>query len=270
MKKNDERRLLSYDLKDKDWLGEVVDNEDDQFQFRCKVKVFGLFDDLETDDIPWAFPSTYGIFASSDGGFGSGSVPKIGSLVKVRFDNGNLYSPEYYGIQNINQELSDEISDDYEGTHVLAYDPDEELKVIYQKGTGIKIHLKDSHVTINPDTSITIEHSDSESIIELIGDQVNIVTQNEINIDARNEINIDAGQTVNLSAINVNVEQTQQISLGKGAAERLVLGDSFQALFNTHTHISPFLGIPTSPPVIPMTPLQLSGRGAPAPVVKTV
>lgn len=230
MKKSDERRLLSYDLRDKDWLGEVVDNKDSEFQFRCKIKVFGLFDELETGDIPWAFPATNGIFASSNGGFGSGSVPKIGSLVKVRFDNGNLYSPEYRGIQNVNRGLSSEISGDYDGTHVLAYDEDEDLKILYQKGNGIKIHLKDSHITINPDTSITIEHSGTESIIELVGDKINILSSNEVNITAE-KCNVDS----------------PNIKLGVNATESVIKGNLFKAIYDSHTH--PFFG---GPPTVPL------------------
>jgi len=192
MRNTDLKRLLSQDPMSKDWIGEVVDNEDPEVQFRCKIKVYGLFDDLEPENMPWAFPGNQGIFASSSGGYGSGSVPKIGTLMKVRFTNGDLYSPEYYSIQNINSALQSEIEGDYQGTHVLAYDEDADLKILYQPGTGIKVHLKDSHVTINPDESITIEHSGSESIIELVGDACNIVTNATVDVTAGSEITATA------------------------------------------------------------------------------
>lgn len=189
MREKDLERLLSQDPMRKDWVGEVVDNEDPETQFRARIKVYGLFDDLETENIPWAFPANQTIFAAGEeGGFGSGSVPKIGTLVKVRFNNGDIYAPEYYAIQNINPTLQAEIEGDYQGTHVLAYDVDADLKVLYQPETGIKIHLKESHITINPDESITIEHSSSESIIELVGDTCNIVTNNKVEITADSEI----------------------------------------------------------------------------------
>jgi hypothetical protein len=188
MKYQDLSRLLSQDTMSKSWIGEVVDSEDPEVQLRCKIKVFGLFDELETDDIPWAFPANQGIFASTTGGFGSGSVPKVGSLMKVKFSNGDIYAPEYYAIQNINAALQTEIEGDYQGTHVLAYDEDEDFKILYQPGTGIKIHMKESHITINPDESISIEHSGSESIIELVGSTCNIVTKNKVEITADSEI----------------------------------------------------------------------------------
>lgn len=248
---------MSQDLGIKDWVGEVVDNNDPEIQFRCKVKVYGLFEDLETDIIPWAFPANNTVFGS--GGYGSGSVPKNGSLVKVRFSNGDMYSPEYYAIQNISSALQSEISGDYQGTHVLAYDADADLKILYQPGTGVKIHLKESHLTINPDESITIEHSETKSIIELVGQDINIVTQNDVNVTCKNNVKVDA--------TNVIVNQSDSIELGEGAVEKVILGDTFLTLFNSHTHIGN-LGAPTAPPIVPMTPVaHLSGKGA-VPVTK--
>ena len=55
------------------------------------------------------------------------------------------------------------------------------------------------------------------------------------------------------------IDAANTIELGKGAIEKLVLGDSFMALFNAHTHIGN-LGAPTTPPVVPMTPAQLSQK----------
>jgi hypothetical protein len=49
-----------------------------------------------------------------------------------------------------------------------------------------------------------------------------------------------------------------KIKLGEGAAEPLVLGQSFMQIFNTHTHPT---GVgPSGPPAAPMTPSQLSQK----------
>ena len=45
------------------YLGVVVDNKDPEFKGRAKVKVFGIFDDLNNEEIPWAhqrFEMSYG------------------------------------------------------------------------------------------------------------------------------------------------------------------------------------------------------------------
>lgn len=188
-----DKRIFNTDLLSKTWLGEVVDISDPLKQGKCRIIVFGLFEDLDNEHIPWAAPVNSGTFSSiEEGGSGSISIPKLGSIVRVQFNNGDIYAPEWIAIQNINPTLLSEIGDDYEGTHVLLYDVDEELKVIYQKNRGIQIYLKGSQVTINPDSSITIEHKDTESIIELVGSTINMTTQNDVNVTAANTVNIES------------------------------------------------------------------------------
>ena len=71
------------DLK-KDYLGRVVFNEDPTYSGRCKIKVLGLFDDFEVEQIPWFVPKSSTVF-SSEKGFGSISIPKLNTIVRVRF-----------------------------------------------------------------------------------------------------------------------------------------------------------------------------------------
>lgn len=252
MQKSERDVLLKDDLGGKDWIGKIVNVTDPEFMGRCKIRVFGVFDTLPDEHLPWAFPATNNTFAGGSGGFGYISVPKIGTLVKVRFANSDRYSPEYYGIVNIHPDAQAAIQDSYEGSHVLVFDVDENIKIYYTPSVGLKITLQESNITINADKSITIEHADSKSIIELVGDKINITAQN----------------TVTVTAQKVIVDHTDTVELGAGATEKLVLGDAFQTLFNTHTHIGN-IGAPTSPPTKPMTPVEhLSGKGA-KPVVKT-
>lgn len=44
--------LYRDNLRDAHWLGEVVVNEDPLLKGRCRVKVFGKFDQLTDDAIP--------------------------------------------------------------------------------------------------------------------------------------------------------------------------------------------------------------------------
>jgi len=182
----------STELRDRIWLGPVVDNNDPEKLGRCRIKVFSLFDDLEDSAVPWAFPVTNNMFAGGPGGFGSISIPKIGAIVRVRFSEGNVYSPEFYGIQTINRAMQADISDTYLNSHVLAYDEDEEMKVFYTPGKGLELFHKDSHITINPDSSITIEHKDSQSIIELVGTTINITANSTINITSNSLIKAES------------------------------------------------------------------------------
>ena len=198
-------KITSEELQKDDWIGEVVDNNDPQSAFRCKIRVERIYDGLENDDIPWAHPISNNIFGSN-GGFGNGSVPKIGTKVRVRFNTGDKYSPEYFSIQNPNEQLQEELSTDYQDSHVLLYDQDQELKIIYQPNSGVKIHLKDSHITINPDTSITIEHSGATSIIELEGSTCRVVTNSTIEMTSTDKIEMNSREC--------EIKGTQKTQLG--------------------------------------------------------
>ncbi len=193
------------DLETLNWIGEVVDNNDPEFQGRCRVRVFGKFDGTESDDsskftipdehLPWAFPSGSNIFAGgSSKGAGSLSIPKKGTRVKVRFSGGNIYAPEYFSIQDVSEALIDEISGSYENAHVLLFDEDEDLKVIYTKERGLEIYHKKSHFLINPDSSIMIEHADSKSFIELIGPVINITANSTVNVTANTKVSVTANE----------------------------------------------------------------------------
>lgn len=219
MQENERPYLLSDDLGSKEWIGLVTDGDDPEFMGRCKVRVYGIFDTLPDEHLPWAFPATNNTFAGGEGGFGFISVPKAGTLVKIKFANGDRYSPQYIGIPNINSEVQSEISASYEGSHVLVFDVDEDMKIFYTPSKGLRISLKQSNLTINPDKSISIEHADSKSIIELNGSNISIVSQETVTVTAQKAV-IDA----------------KSIELGLGATESLVLGDSFKSIFDAHTH----------------------------------
>lgn len=259
MQKQERDILLKDDLAAKEWIGKITDVADPEIMGRCRVRVFGIFDELPDDHLPWAFPATLNTFAGSSGGSGYLSVPKIGTLVKIKFANGDRYSPEYYGIVNIHPDVQNAISDTYEGSHVLWYDVDEDMKVYYTPGKGLVIALKQSNITINADKSITIEHAGSDSIIELSGEDIVVSSKKSVKVSTK---------TCTIEAKDVIIDHANKILLGKGASEKLVLGNAFMALYNSHTHIGN-MGAPTAPPTVPMTPVQhLSGKGA-FPVVKT-
>ena len=217
------------DLDSTSWLGEVVDIADPLKIGRIKVKVYGKFDQIPTEHIPWAYPAN-NITAGSATGGGFFSVPKLKSLVAIRFDNGNIYHPEYTFVQKISAEVKAEIENSYENAHIIIYDTVTEgkLKIFFTEEKGLMLDYKENQINIKPDNNIVIKTKD-----------------------------------------NVIIDHAKTIELGKGAAEKLVLGDSFLSLYNAHTHIGN-MGAPTSPPVVPMTPVaHLSGKTS-QPVVKTV
>jgi len=210
-------------MRDNDWIGVITNNKDPLFSGRCQVRVFILMDPLDAKDLPWAVPVNSTVFSGD--GAGSLSIPKIGQFVRVQFNNGDIYAPEYTTIQNIDSQLIEEIKNDYEGTHVMLFDPDEELKMIYQRNSGFKIFYKESFIQISPDSMITIQHANQESLIQLEGDKCNIVTKNEINITAASKVDVTADE--------VRVAGNQTTKVGPGPYNHAVMAEILFPLLTT-------------------------------------
>ena len=204
----------------KDYIGIVIYNEDTTFSGRCKIRVFGVFDELPDENIPWFSQTNMNIFSS--GGGGNISVPKNGDVVRVRFNNGDIYSGEYSALQNIDPQLIQEIKDDYQGTNVLMYDADEELIVIFQPNSGIKISLRNSLIRIGADGVIQACHQNNTSVVEMTDSDINITAAG-----SGSNINIYAANNVTLNAPKVSID-SNSVSIGNDAKSPAVKGDELQ------------------------------------------
>jgi hypothetical protein len=210
-------------------LGEIVDINDPLKQGRARVRVFGFFEDLEIEDIPWA-EQISGLSFSSSRGNGNISVPRLGAVVNVQFDGPNYYKVFYEFEKETSPDLLAEISDSYEGAQSLIYDTEAQpglLKLIYTRKKGLILGLGDA--TVQLDTQD--------------GGQLRVVIQM-----GRDQIRMEDNKVI----INSN-----NIELGENAVEAVIKGNTFQNYFNSHTHIGN-LGAPTSTPVVPSTPNHLS------------
>ena len=217
------------DLIDKRLLGTIEDANDPDLEGRCKVRVFGIHGEaIPVEDLPWAYPKEKPMFFGQDGKSASISIPKEGSVVAIVFDNGNIYSPEYYAIQELADDIKEELQKEnqYHGSHFLLFDGDEELKVWFTKEKGISMQLKGSRVNIAQDKTITIEHDQTQSVIELKG--------SEINITADSKIIATSTSKIELNSNNIHVNGNS-VTLGpnKSLAQPAVLGTSLSAALTT-------------------------------------
>lgn len=215
--------------KDKFYVGKVIYNEDPTFTGRCKIRVFGLFDSLGDDFIPWFTPVASNIFSTKGGG--SLSVPKIGDVVRVKFANNDLYSGEYSSLQYLDPDMINEIKDDYLGTQVLLFDAEAELLVLYQNSTGFKIYHKGSSMIIDPKGMIQLKHQNNNCVLELKEDGIIITTAGDGGNSSTGNIKISSGNTINIVADNVNVT-AKTCNIGNNAQKKhhpAVKGDALQA-----------------------------------------
>jgi len=171
----------------RDFLGKVVDNQDPEKKGRCKINVFGVFDNLATEDLPWAYPRLGNIFGQ-DGLSGQISIPKNGAILKVTFDNQDIYCPEYHFHQELAKDVKDQLQSEYDGTHIFCFDGDVKLKMYYTTTKGLTFELDESKVNILPDNSIVLEHKGTQSMIELKGGIITINSSSQVNTTAGSSI----------------------------------------------------------------------------------
>ena len=187
---NDDINTRNKDFLDKQFLGIILDVNDPNKEGRAKINVISVYDDIPVKDIPWAYPKQKSAFFGKDGLAGSLSIPKKGAVVGVQFNNGNPYSPEYFSIQELAQDVKDELNKEgeYLGSHIVLFDGDEELKVWFSISKGLTFQLKGSRINLGRDKAITIEHDQTQSIIELRGGDITVNSNSKISLTAGSEI----------------------------------------------------------------------------------
>ena len=72
--------MIIDNLMNMEFYGEVVDIDDPEKRGRARIKVYGKFDDLEDEDIPWAEQAMSGTFGAS-GASGCGISAQSGGPV---------------------------------------------------------------------------------------------------------------------------------------------------------------------------------------------
>jgi hypothetical protein len=147
-------------LKDQIFIGVIVDNKDPKRLGRCKIRVFTVYDDIPTEDIPWASP-----FKDLNGV--EYNTLEIGKIVSVSFNKGNIYRPEFISSEHYNINLEKKLkalSDSgYSSMRAMAFDhktqiysnDDEGLMIDYKLNNinivdkSINVNLKDNFATLN-------------------------------------------------------------------------------------------------------------------------
>jgi len=147
-------------LNNKIYFGIVEDNKDPNRSGKIKVRVQGLFDDIPTEDIPYASP-----YSSIDGK--SFSVPVVGKVVSVIFSNNDIYQPYYISCNymniNLQKKLNDLSDDEYSNFSALLFD---HRCQIYVDDTDLTLDYLFNKITIN-ETGINLELKDNSGKVTL-------------------------------------------------------------------------------------------------------
>ena len=283
----------SDDLRSTQWVGIVEDTNDNIFEGRCKIRVYGKMDDrvdpedpesaykIPTAALPWSRPHQL-MYGGSNTGSGKFEIPKLGSIVRLTFDNGNFYQPIYHENIYPSDETKTEIEASYQNSHVLIYDTafgltgelqdgvsevtndreGEHVKVFFTEEKGLMMDYTTTEgpttVNIKPDNSVEIINANGDTIVMLNDGNLTFTHSAQVTINSGANTEINCEDAI-INCKNTIINHSSSIELGQGASEPLVLGNKFLSLFNSHTHIGD-RGAPTSPPMKPMTPSELSQK----------
>jgi hypothetical protein len=184
------------------YVGKIVDNNDPLHQGRCKIKVFGLFDELNNNDIPWALPNfTY--IGSKEGNF---IVPPIGCIVRVYFENNDIYMPKYSTkVIDLNNNLTN--------IPHLNFNGDPNILIFFTTSDGeyFKINKKTKESEYRTSTGDFVK-IDSQGNIEINTTGANLL-QGKITINTKADVTVNVDQTnlagtITLNAPNVKIPHT--------------------------------------------------------------
>lgn len=190
------------------FTGKVIANNDPDKEGKCQIRVYGIFpNEIPDDDLPWATPD----FSFIGGLKGSFVVPPIDSIVRVYFDNGDIYAP-FYTTKAFNKnqlDFSGDITEDYPDTMVF-FETDQ--------GEFFKINRKTQMTTYKHSSGaiLTIDKSGNINISTEAADVGNLT----INIQGNTKMNI-VGDTDIIAEGIVKIDGSQ-VELGKNAAKQLV------------------------------------------------
>ena len=211
-------------------------NDDPKKRGRIRVEYHWM--GAQSAELPSEWARVCFPYASKDSG--AWFIPEVGDEVLVAFENGNLDYPIILGtlFNGKNTPPQTGRTGDYnaDGANALKF-----------------IRTRAGHLLCFDDADsgggVLVQDKDGRKIeIKSGGKEI--------------EIADTSGNKVVLTESGITIQSAKQINLGEGAAHALVHGDTFQQLFNAHTH--PTSSGSTGPPVTPLLPTMLSQK------VKTV
>lgn len=164
------------------YFGRVVDNKDPDKLGRIKVKVFNVFDELETEDLPYCLPD----FSPS----GEMVIPTVGSLVKVYFENDDYNLPHYTTKIVDKTNVNSDVLEDYPNT-VIFFNTD--------TGDIMKINKKKNEYTLRLGSGF-IMTVDSKGNVEI---DTEATETGNLNLNVRGTIYLNGG-TIQLPNVTVD------------------------------------------------------------------
>lgn len=148
-------------VSNKTYIGVVENNNDPRRLGRCKIRVFDVFDNLPTEDIPWASPW-------KDLNGNQFLLPEVNKIVTVVFDSENVYKPEYIYSDNYNINLENKLKsipeNAYSSMRVLLFD--HKTQIYSNDVEGLMMDYKYNHINMK-DNEINVSLKDNYGKLNL-------------------------------------------------------------------------------------------------------
>tara|TARA_Y100000593_G_scaffold93164_1_gene187063 strand:- start:7718 stop:9160 length:1443 start_codon:yes stop_codon:yes gene_type:complete len=221
------------------YRGVVVDNNDPYGFGRCKIKVFGVYDQLSAEQLPWAEyadPMMLGGAPNAGGCF----VPLVGSKVWCFFEAGDHTQPVYFaGAPSAKDMPANRFSNPNENTvqypnnrvfrsgagHVIEFDDTpgaERIRILHKSGTETIMYANGDMVEhVVGDFTRVVNGSLRETVVgdvlrEYGGDNSELIGGDSLRTANGNLSEMSSGGSSYLSGGNVSVDGAR-IDLNKGA-----------------------------------------------------
>lgn len=266
------------------YKGTVADNKDPDQLGRLKLRVPSVLGESDEAVTDWAWPCLPFGGKNDQGLF---FVPEEGAKVWVEFEEGNLDRPLWVGTfwakPGGQTEIPAEARDMVENKpqrrvlktatgHVLEFsdvDGKESITIRHKDGATVTLDEKGSVLIANKEGSHVYLNAEAAeaTLVDQHGNNIRFADSG-ITITNKDSSFVDlSGGDVQVVAKNVHI-RSQTVSLGEGAMEPAILGQTFAGIFDGHTH--PTAMGPSGPPVPipPLTPLSSPTSQAISKVVK--
>lgn len=241
----------------------VVDAEDPERRGRVTLQIPSVLGEAVSG---WALPA----FAYGGGaGFGFAAIPPSGSQVLAEFVEGDLSSPVWTGTFHRPGEMPDGFTGQAtkvlrtESGHSVVLDDTsgtERLSLCSAKGAAAMLDETGSLVlTDSSGATVALDTTAGEIVVEdANGNTLRLSAQGITATDASgNSIEMAAGGVTVSASASVTIKGSA-VALGGMGGEPLVKGQSFMAVFNSHTHNCTAPGSPSGPPLSPLTPSAMT------------
>lgn len=172
------------------YTGRVVNNNDPDKVGRCQIRVFGIFGkEINDDELPWATPDQ-----SYIGGLkGNFIVPTVDTIVRVYFENNEIYKPIYTTkvLDLNNMDFDSNKNEDYPNTQIF-FETNEGDYFKINRTTRLMTfkHSSGAIITIDKDGVIDInsEITDKGHFVINVNGDVDIYAGGNAKVDAKSDV----------------------------------------------------------------------------------